>query len=163
MRTFRLMLIVSLLSAFAPGLRGQNMPSMDEMERQMLDMQQRLMQELRNSPLTNGSFFSDTTFFFRMDTLFDNGSAQFFQFGTPGGSDDLVEELDRMFNELFKGFGDIPGYSDQPRKPADDGEMHQSDDDLLPEEKLRHEKTEPSPGKKPKETPKPAKKQSIRI
>lgn len=159
MRTLRLMLFVALLGAIAPGAQGQNMPSMDEMQRQMLDMQQRLMQELRNNPLTNGEILKDTTFFFRLDTTFDRGSAQFFQFGTPGGGDDVFEELDRMFNDLFQGFGDMPSYR-EPRQPADDGGMRKSEEDLLPEEKLRQENM---PEKKPAATKPPSKKQSIRI
>ncbi|MCC6413712.1 MAG: hypothetical protein IT270_18840 [Saprospiraceae bacterium] len=159
MRNLRLMLFVALFGAVMPGAQGQSMPGMDEMQRQMLDMQQRLMQELRNSPLTNGSLFSDTTFFFRLDTTFENGSAQFFQFGTPGGSDDMFDEFDRMFNDLFQGFGDMP-YFGEPRQPADDGGMRKSEEELLPEEKLRQENT---PEKKPAESKSQAKKQSIRI
>ncbi len=159
MRILRLMLFVALLGAIVPGAQGQNMPGFDEMQRQMLEMQQRLMQDLRSNPLTNGEMLKDTTFFFRFDTMFDNGSAQFFQFGTPGGSDDMFEEFDRMFNELFQGFGDMPYYT-EPRQPADDGGMRKSEEDLLPEEKLRQENT---PEKKPADVKSPSKKQSIRI
>lgn len=71
----------------------------------------------------------------------------------------MFGELDRMFNELFQGFGDMPYYS-EPSQPADDGGMRKSEEDLLPEEKLRQENT---PEKKPAETKSPSKKQSIRI
>lgn len=162
MRTLRSMLFIALLGAIAPDAQAQTMPSFEDMQRQMLDMQERLMQELRSNPLSNGSWMSDTTFFFRIDTTFDGGSAQFFRFGTPGGSNDMFEDFDRMFNDLFQGFGDIPGYR-KPRQPADDGGMRRSEEDLLPEEKLRQEDTTPQSGKKPAESKSQVKKQSIRI
>jgi hypothetical protein len=133
------------------------------MQRQMSEMQQRLMQELRNSPFGSGTWMGDTTFTFRFDTTFENGSAHFFRFGTPGASDDFFQEFDRMFDDFFQGFGGMPGFDDSPRQPADDGGMRQSEDDLLPEEKLRQQEFDTAQPKKPATTKPATKKQSIRI
>lgn len=129
-------------------------PSFREMERQLLEMQQQMMEQLRNSPFNDPNFAMpqwDTTFFYRLDTTFEGGNmSQFFRF-SPFGSDSTSQDdfwgFGRMFDQFFNPGGDIEkpdyGIGDFPK---DDGGKPQNDEELLPEERLRQqEETEQKP------------------
>ena len=130
----------------------------------MLDMQQRMMEQLRNSPFGDPNFAMpqwDTTFQFRFDTAFEGGNmSQFFRFSPFGGDSTLQQDDFFGFGRIFDQFFNLDGQFGQPDYgirdfPQDDGEKPQSEDDLLPEERLRlQEETEKS-GKK-QSAPKPA-------
>lgn len=142
-------------------------PSLDDLQRQMLEMQRQLMEQLRNSPFNDPNFAVpqwDTTFFFRLDTTFEGGSmSQFFRF-SPFGNDTTMSKGFFDFDKFFDGFFNLDGRYFQPDHdtqdfPQDDGLAPQNEDGLLPEERLRQEgekgKTEEKqPAPKPAE-PKP--------
>lgn len=122
-------------------------PSFREMERQMLEMQQRLMEQFRNSPFNDPNFAMpqwDTTFFFRFDTTIEGGNMSHFFHFSPFGADSTRQKgffgFDNFFNQFFNlnpQFGQ-PDYGIRDF-PKDDGNVPQDDDELLPEERLRQQ------------------------
>jgi hypothetical protein len=147
-------LVFVLLCSMAPACtHAQNDPFV-EMQRQMMEMQRRMMQGFQNNPFFGdlmeqggsdslGTFFRfDTTFSFkggrpfRLDTTLSDGSTFKFFFG----GDTTAQQFFRGFEHFF---GDMPGMDsgfgwddDQNQMPKDDGH-HPGDDGLLPEERLR--------------------------
>ncbi len=180
----RLILVFFAALTLSPALAQQDrMPSFVEMQRRMMDMQQRMIQQLQDGgSWGNGSFRQDTSFFFQFDTTFSGdmgsgGRMHFFRsspFGNdttrvnPGGLGDFWG-FDRMFEDFFN-FG-TPG-SDLDmggqQMPKDDGNLNRTEDDLLPEERLRQqEKAKQQPQKAqpaaPKEKDKKPKIKTIQI
>ncbi len=152
---FLLLIFVSVCTHTASAQR--NDPTFEELHRQMMEMQRQMMEELRQSPFNNLGFATpkgDSTFFFRFDTTFDGGSiSQFFHF-SPLHSDSTMRGnffgFDDMFDQFFH---QQRPPSDQPDYgigdfPKDDGAENKSEDDLLPEERLRQQengKEQPAP------------------
>lgn len=179
----RLILVFFAALTLSPALAQQDrMPSFAEMQRRMMEMQQRMMQQLQDGgSWGNGSFRQDTSFFFQFDTTFSSdgggGRMHFFRsspFGNdstrvnPGGLGDFWG-FDRIFEDFFD-FGtpgsdlDIGGQ----QMPKDDGNLNRTEDDLLPEERLRQqEKAKQQPQKAqpaaPKEKDKKPKIKTIQI
>lgn len=178
----RLILIFFAALTLSPVLAQQDrMPSFAEMQRRMMEMQQRMMQQLQDGgSWGNGSFRQDTSFFFQFDTTFSSdgggGRMHFFRsspFGNdstranPGGLGDFWG-FDQMFEDFFN-FG-TPGDMDMgdDQMPKDDGNLNRTEDDLLPEERLRQqEKSKQQPQKAqpaaPKEKDKKPKIKTIQI
>ena len=148
MRTLSLTTLLFLFSLlFCQKAAAQNQ-SLEELHDRMLEMQRRMMEHFRDSPFNDPNFALprwDTTFQLRFDTIFEGGnwSQQFFHF-SPFDSDSTLQEgflgFDRFFDQFFN--------SETPFKkpdygiyefPQDDGEQPATDDDLLPEERLRRE------------------------
>lgn len=174
MRTF---FKTALLSFFVLTL-GQKVfaqtesPSFRDMERQMQELQRQLMDQLRNNPFNDPNFAMpqwDTTFFFHFDTTFEGGNmSHFFRF-SPFDSDSTMQDgfLDfgQMFDQFFNSDGQFEqhdyGIHDFPR---DDGNAPDTDDGLLPEERLRQQEELEKSGKKAAPAPKPDPKiKTIRI
>lgn len=147
MRTlFPTTLLLLFSVAFCPKVAAQTQ-SFEELHKRMLDMQLQMMEQLKNSPFHNFNFAmpqSDTTFFFQFDTTFEGGGmSQFFHF-SPFGTDSTMRGdflgFDRFFDQFFN--SETPfkqpdyGIYDFPR---DDGEQPATDDELLPEERLRRQ------------------------
>lgn len=138
----------------AAAQNKQQQPFFEDFERQMLEMQQRLMDQFRNSPFNDRGFANpqrDTTFQFRFDTTFEGGSmSQFFRI-SPFGLDTLsrgdFSDFDRIF-EQFEQFFNFDGQQTPPDYdirdfPEDDGANPAEDDDMLPEERLRQQEEQP--------------------
>jgi hypothetical protein len=140
-------------------------PSFREMERQMLEMQQQLMEQLRNNPFNDPNFAMpqwDTTFFFRLDTTIEGGSmSQFFHF-SPFGGDSTNQDDFWGFGRMFEQFFNPDGQFEQPDYgigdfPQDDGDKQKNGEELLPEERLRQqEETEKTEKKQAQPAPKSA-------
>ena len=122
-------------------------PTLEDIERRMMEMQRRMMEQLRNSPFDGPNFAlpqGDTVFQLRFDTTFEGGNmSQFFRF-SPFGSDSTLQDgffdLGRMFDQFFN----LDGQFGEPDYgigdfPKDDGDKPQTEDDLLPEERLRQQ------------------------
>lgn len=152
-----------------------------EMQRRMAEMQRRMMQQLQGGSLGNGSFRQDTSFFFRFDTTFSSdgggGRMHFFR-SSPFGSDSTGTApglgdfwgFDRMLQDFFN--FDTPGSGfdmGDDQMPQDDGNMGRTEDDLLPEERLRQQeqaaqqKSPKTPPATPKAKDKKRKVETIRI
>jgi hypothetical protein len=84
---------------------------------------------------------SNSVFYFRIDTSFSgsgNGFFDFRSFGNPDGEDLFREDFfgfDRFFEQFFNDATPRP----LPRDRSDDGNKTPSDDDVLPEERLRRQ------------------------
>ena len=163
MRTFSIVVFLLFNLIFSPLAGAQNQSrDIDDLQRQMQEWQQRLMEQLHNSPFNGQGLASpqwDTTFYFRFDTTFENGSmSRFFQF-SPFGVDSTMQGGFGDFNRLFDRFFDPGGFFDPPAQgmedfPSDDGGRENTDDGLLPEERLRlREETNPSENNKSKTKP----------
>ena len=123
----------------------------------MLEMQQRMMEQLRNSPFNDPNFampqWGDTTFQFRFDTTFEGGNmSQFFHF-SPFGSDSTLQDDFFGFGRIFDQFFNLDGQGGQPDYgiqdfPKDDGGKPENEDELLPEERLRRQEEAEKSGKK---------------
>lgn len=150
----RLLLVFFAALTLSPALAQQpdRMPSFAEMQRRMMEMQQRMMQQLRDGSFgQNGFSRQDTSFFFQFDTTFSteggSGRMHFFR-SSPFGSDSMGTApevgdfwgFDRMFEDFFN-FGTPRGGTDMGdyQMPQDDGNMGRTEDDLLPEERLRQQ------------------------
>ena len=162
-------LLIFALVCVRPASAQSNAPSFEDIERQMMEMQRRMMEQLRNGSFDQPNFAmpqGDTVFQFRFDTTFDGGNmSQFFRF-SPFGSDSSLQngffDLGRMFDQFFNLDGQLGepdyGIGDFPK---DDGDKPQNEDDLLPEERLRQQeesgdKTPAKPAPKSKSAePKP--------
>lgn len=146
-------LIATLILLSAPGFcqktAAQNQSfSFEKLQQRMLDLQRQMMQQLQGNPFNDPNFAMpqgrDTSFYFRFDTTFDGGSmSQFFHF-SPFGADSTqtgsMRGFDDLFNRLF-GSGDTfgnPGDGSY-QLPSDDGNRPDTDDNLLPEERLRQQ------------------------
>jgi hypothetical protein len=157
MRSFKTV-ISALILFFAIAntalAQNNNQPFSEDFERQMLEMQRRLMDEFRNFARPQW----DTTYQYRFDTTFEGGSmSQFFRV-LPFGIDTLsrsdFSDFDRMFEE-FEQFFNFDGQLTEPDYgirdfPEDDGAKPAEDDELLPEERLRQqdEPQQKQPGRK---------------
>ena len=172
---FSLLIFISVCAPAATAQRTD--PTFEELHRQMMEMQRQLMEELRQSPFNNLGFATpkgDSTFFFRFDTTFDGGSvSQFFHF-SPLHSDSTMRGNFFGFDDMFDQFFNQRPPSSQPDNgigdfPKDDGTQNRSEEDLLPEERLRQQENgtdKPAPKQvKPKAAePKPDPKvKTIRI
>ena len=167
--TFSAFLFV--LAICAPAKAQNTPPSFQDMERQMLEMQKQLMEQLRNSPFGDPGFALpqwDTTFQFRFDTTFEGGNlSQFFHF-SPFGSDSTRQDDFFDFGRMFDQFFNLDGQFGQPDYgiqdfPKDDGGAPQNEDGLLPEERLRKEEESGKPEKKPAQPRPDPKVKTIRI
>ncbi|MBK9338674.1 MAG: hypothetical protein IPM98_19945 [Lewinellaceae bacterium] len=84
---------------------------------------------------------SNSVFYFRIDTSFSGSGTDFFDFksfGIPDGQDFFSDDFfgfDRFFEQFFNDAPPRP----LPRDRSDDGNPAPSDDDLLPEERLRRQ------------------------
>ena len=160
-------LSVTLLFLFSVGFcqkaaaQSQSL-SFEELQRQMLELQRRMMQQLQSSPFDNRGFAMpqgrDTTYYFHFDTTFDGGGmSQFFRF-SPFGSDSTEGDAGQGFDDFFNRFFGSDNPSGMPdgnsyQLPSDDGNQPKTDDDLLPEERLRQQEG----AAKPKKNAPPAK------
>lgn len=154
-----------------------------EMQRRMLEMQRRMMQQLRSDPWGNGSLRQDSSFFFQFDTSFSTeggtGRMQFFRSSPFGWSRDSLGAaqnlgdfwgFDQMLEDFFNLGSPRSGFDmGDDQFPSDDGNLNQTEDDLLPEERLRQQeerakqKPPKTPPPAPKEKPKKSKIETIRI
>ena len=131
-----------------------------EMQKRMLELQRKMMQEFQRHPFgglfdfeeglsdSTYSFFKfDTSFssdgkgaYFKFDTSFSDGSAMHFFRFSPFGNDTTG-----MRNAMPFGFDRFFGEDINPQQrgrrgfPKDDGGERFSEEDLLPEERLRQE------------------------
>lgn len=154
------LLLVSALYFFSSPCNAQQ-PSM---ERQLRELQQRMMELMRQLDQNQGgSFFSSpdsTRFFFHMDTSLKGLGNPFF-FSPDSNSrfffhmDSLLEGSGSdMFRQLppFQGFDFFNSpWFERPLpqvKPGDDGVERENSEELLPEERLRQEKSTPAPPSK---------------
>ena len=181
----RLILVFFAALTLSPALAQQDrMPSFVEMQRRMMDMQQRMIQQLQDGgSWGNGSFRQDTSFFFQFDTTFSGdmgsgGRMHFFRsspFGNdttrvnPGGLGDFWG-FDRMLQDFFNFDNPDSGFDmGDDQMPQDDGNMGRTEDDLLPEERLRQQeqaaqqKSPKTPPVAPKAKDKKRKVETIRI
>ena len=149
----------------------QKSPTLENLERQMLELQRQMIQEFNRNPFGGGFFTfpeTDSSYTFRFDTTItgDNFSGSF-HFGPFGG--DSTMRGDDPFEWLRKQFfgdgqeSDIWGRSAPERTPdeTDPGAEH-----LLPEERLRLEEEQSekgTPQKSSPATPAKPKIKSIRI
>lgn len=182
-----LLILLSLYLGTFHASAQSDFPSFEELQRRMMDLQRQMMQEFRAHPFgrldmpsegrdSSTHFFRfDTTFswsgkdgFFHLDTTLSDGSTmQFFRFSP---SEDGQEGGGNWMQSFEQMFGDMMGSPRKPRTPRDnfpkdDGSAEPSEDDLLPEERLRQAEKAPADTEKTQtqETPKntPAKKPKI--
>lgn len=135
---------------------AQSTDPFEDFQRQM----QQMIQQLRSAKGFSMPKGGDSTFFFHVDTSFNNGNGSFFyQFGpstgdgATGGNADILDQMMRSFRSFGMPFDNsqLQQHGDQP--PADDGNIRK-DDDLLPEEKLRDaESGEQAPKEQPAAPP----------
>ncbi|MFN8301562.1 MAG: hypothetical protein U0U46_03650 [Saprospiraceae bacterium] len=159
------LLLIALFSA-SLAFAQQPDPFGDALRR--MDSQMRRGLPPADSSSGNTFYFSfpqqtDSTYFFRFDTTFSNGSGSFFfQFSPmPGqGSEQFSPMTDpfglqQMMQQFFNfGMGFDDPFMLQGMPPADDGNR-QSEDGLLPEERLRQSAPPPAtPGKGAQPKPK---------
>jgi hypothetical protein len=132
------------------AVTAQTNPSLQDMQRRMLEMQKQLMQELQNNGM-GGSFFSfpggDSTYTFRFDTTItgDNFSGSF-HFGPFGGDSTMRDNLfgSDWLNQFFgSGPDDDAWDQSEPREIPDENEGEH----MLPEERLRLEEEQEKSGK----------------
>jgi len=163
------LLLITLFSA-SLAFAQQPDPFGDALRR--MDSQMRRGLPPADSSSANSFFFSfpnqgDTSFFFQFDTTFSNGSGSFFFHFSPmpgEGSQNFspmadpfgLEQMMQQFFNMGMGFDNPFMNPLQAAPPADDGNR-QSEDGLLPEERLRQDAppaTTPGNGAKPKAKPK---------
>ncbi len=142
----------------AQQANAQTRPSLADLQREMADMQRRLMQDMQrafdniDTPQEGGS-----SYYFHFDTAIigDGSGSSFFHF-SPFGSDSIMQggfgNMDKMLQEFFGFSPSAPSTS--PESRFDDG--NRSDAELLPEERLREEEPSGSSINPPKKTPPPA-------
>ena len=163
MRTIKIILILLFAVCGARKASTQNeSPSFQEMYQRMLELQRQMFEQLQGSPFDDPNFAMprmDTSFYFRFDTTFEGGNiSQFFHF-SPFGSDSTMTNGMRGFNFFFDPFADPDSAFGAPdlgiyEFPQDDGDRPPSDDNLLPEEKLRQqEKQKKEKQKEPAQKP----------
>lgn len=165
-----LILLFLCLGTFHASAQS-DFPSFEELQRRMMDLQRQMMQEFRAHPFgrldmpsegrdSSAHFFRfDTTFswggkdgFFHMDTTLSDGSTmQFFRFSPFGNDQNGGGDWMQGFEQMF---GDMMGSPRKPRTPRDnfpkdDGGTEPSEDDLLPEERLRQAEKAPAETEKP--------------
>jgi hypothetical protein len=156
--------IFFLLAVFCAGQAAAQQPSMAELQRQLLEMQRRMFQDLQGSPFGDPDFALpqwDTTFQFRFDTTFEDGEAmQFFRFSpfdvqVDSLSQGSFRDFERFFEQFFNGAAPSQPWPENEENSA----IEERNDGLLPEERLRQE------GEKPKGDvpPKKYKAKTIRI
>ena len=168
-----ILLLVALLASSATAQQNRAQ-SFEEMQRRMMEMQEQMMKRMQNGLFGDGFFQNtDTSFFFRFDTSFSTngfkGQGHFFRYppADSTGSDREMGDFwgfDQMFKDFFN-FGQTDGADkDGYQTPKDDGNMGRTEDDLLPEERLRAQEQQqskgkgnsPSPGKAKTKDKKPA-------
>ncbi|MBK7936437.1 MAG: hypothetical protein IPJ82_04850 [Lewinellaceae bacterium] len=157
MRISVLSLLLFFSFAFCQNSSAQNQtPSLEELQQRMLELQRQMMQQFQNSPFNDPGFAMpqwDTTFYFHFDTTFEGGNmSHFFQF-SPFGGDSTLRGNFRGFEHFFEPFFDSENLFGEPDStqdpfPADDGNQPKTEDDLLPEERLRREQNGEKPVKK---------------
>lgn len=165
-------LILALLASSSQNAAAQNRTSLEEMQKQMREMQRQMMQGFQDLRSAIPDVSSDSGgVYFRFDTTFTGDGAHFFHFSLPNGGAEGGSGLE----DFFKGFFDATPFNDNSPHaqafPKDDGQLPHPDDELLPEERLRQQETQPGTDQSapapPPTTPKPAKKkpvvESIRI
>lgn len=150
--------LVGSFLCIAQQADAQTRPSLADMQREMADMQRRLMQQMQHAfdgfDTPKGG---DSSYYFHFDTTIigDGSGSSFFHF-SPFGSDSTMQgsfgNMDKMLQDFF-GFGQSTP-STSPESRFDDG--NRSDDELLPEERLREEEQSGSSINPPKKTPQPA-------
>jgi hypothetical protein len=126
-------------------------PSIQDLQRQMLEMQRQMLQQLQEfSPDNLGfsmpQFQWDTTFSFSFDTLINGGSGSTRFFFSPFGSDStFMRHFDDTdpFQDDFSPFGQrfqwpLPPQSGFPENDENSA-LDDPGDGLLPEERLRNE------------------------
>ncbi len=169
--TWKKMLLLLALSAVIPALAPAQ--TSDPMQEQMNQLLRRMQEQMRQGMSFDTSFNgghlqispdSSSYFYFRVDTSFggDNGS-QFFQFspfGSPGGQG--FPDMNQLFEQFFNGMRPFDSPKNYGNLPPDDGQPGaEGDDELLPEERLRQQETQPAPQEanppKPAQPAKPAK------
>jgi hypothetical protein len=150
-----------LLAQLAVAQQQRQAPSLQDLQREMLDMQRRMFEQFERGGFGNNLFAfpegRDSAFFFHFDTTFSgNGFSGSFRFGPFGGfeADSSGQrggfgDLDRMFQQFFN-FGDMM----MPKLPDSEEDNTPSDSDgLLPEERLRKEEEAQKTGKSQDKTP----------
>ncbi len=161
-------LLLLLLGAVAIVSAQQKSPALEQLERQMLDMQRQLIQEFHNNPFGGGLFAfpdQDSSYTFRFDTTFtgDNfsGSFHFGPFSSDSSQHNDLQGFEWFRNQIFGDGqqGDFWGQG-QPENRTD--EVPPGTENLLPEERLRLEEEQQAEQKTPKgdksaTQPKPAK------
>lgn len=161
-------LLLLLLGAATIVSAQQKSSTLEQLERQMLEMQRQLLQEFQNNPFGGGLFAfpgKDSSYTFRFDTTFtgDNfsGSFHFSPFSGDSTQSNDFQGFEWLRNQIFGDGqqGDFWGQG-QPQDQAD--EVPPGTENLLPEERLRLEEEQQSErgtpkGDKPTTKPKPAK------
>jgi hypothetical protein len=163
-------ILLTVLMVGTASAQQDRMPSLAEMQRQMMEMQRQMMQQLQNFDRPNGlkrDTSSSSSYFFRFDTTFSSdGHSGGFQFHfSPFGSDSTDKGMGDFFgfDQMFQDFFDLG----EPRRnrpndmenqlPKDDGNLGRSEDDLLPEERLRQKEQQPLDSKPAAPADKPTK------
>jgi hypothetical protein len=157
-----------LFALFFVGQLAAQQPSMAELQRQLLEMQRRMFQDLQSSPFGGPDFALpqwDSTFQFRFDTTFEDGSAmQFFRFSPFDVQvDSLSRESFRDFDRFFEQFFDGAMPSQPWPENEENSAIEERNDGLLPEERLRQEGEKPKSDVPDKPAPKKYKAKTIRI
>jgi hypothetical protein len=143
--------LVALLLVALPASRAaaqQNdrseLPSFEQMQRRMMELQRQMIDELKNSPFFGGDWVmpDSSSFFFRLDTSLAMPGQQFFRlFADP-------------FDGDFFGFDNDPRSFDDGQLPDDGGVREHGDEaEPLPEERLRQQRQNDA-GPSGKTTPK---------
>ncbi|MBP6828603.1 MAG: hypothetical protein KA165_18700 [Saprospiraceae bacterium] len=168
-----LMFLFSVVFCQKTAAQSQSL-SFEELQQRMLQLQRQMLQQMQNNPFNDPNFAmpkGDTTFFFRFDTTFGNGNASpFFRFDTtfedgsmshffqfsPFGSDTTMQGDFQGFGHFFDQFFNSDPFFGAPDAdtydlPSDDGNQPKTEEDLLPEERLRQQD---EPGKTKKNAPK---------
>ena len=153
-------LLITVFAALTLNTALAQQDPFAEMQRRMAEMQRRMMQQLQGGSWGNGSFRQDTSFFFQFDTTFSTeggaGRMHFFR-SSPFGTDSTQVGrglgdfwgFDQMFEDFFNlGAPGSDSDTDDYQMPKDDGNLRRTEDDLLPEERLRQqEKAKQQPQK----------------
>ncbi len=157
----------TLITAFFIAVAGSICPAtaqtydpireMEDALKQMRAWQQQMLEQglgrSFGSPQGDSSFF-----YFHIDTTFSgDGAFRFSPFGNDGLGDSFFFDGDSFFRQFFEQ-SPFEDFFRSPDPNADDGNLRQNDDGLLPEERLRQQESQ-----KPKSPPKPSDRQVIRI
>jgi len=148
-------------------LAAQSEPSpldrFEQLKRRMDDQMRRIMPPADSTFNKGGQLHvspdSSSFFYFHVDTTLDGSSSHFFDFrsfGFPEG--DSPSDLNQLFERFFQGMDPFDNRLEnrEGSTPRDDGHAPPSDDELLPEERLRQQEGQtPAPtAPRPKESSK---------
>lgn len=130
-------LALAFVAVLASGANAQADPDFEAIQRQMLQMQRRMMEQLRQPgfPDNNWAWPGDSSqqFFFKIDTTFGGGDFGFFR-TVPFGGDSTASEFERFFQQFFP---DEKRLGSSPQPDGSEFLDETGEGDLLPEERLR--------------------------